>query len=247
MLGIEPLLERLPRELSGGQRQRVAIGRAIVRDARLFLFDEPLSNLDAQLRDDMRAEIKRLHQEIGKTTIYVTHDQVEAMTLADRIVLLQGRRDRAAGRSARAVRAPGHTVRRRVPGLAVDELRPLPAGAAGRRSDGRIGDGRSLPLAARYAERCGRDMLLGLRPEHLSRADGAALRPGQAPLAATIDLVQPTGTRTYATFRLGGAEVTAELPAHAVERPGTELRPPGRYGAGNSDRRRDRAGGLTDE
>ena len=89
MLGIGHLLERLPRELSGGQRQRVAIGRAIVRDARLFLFDEPLSNLDAQLRDGMRAEIKRLHQEIGKTTIYVTHDQVEAMTLADRIVLLK--------------------------------------------------------------------------------------------------------------------------------------------------------------
>ena len=89
MLGIGPLLERLPRELSGGQRQRVAIGRAIVRDARLFLFDEPLSNLDAQLRDGMRAEIKRLHQEIGKTTIYVTHDQIEAMTLADRIVLLK--------------------------------------------------------------------------------------------------------------------------------------------------------------
>ena len=89
MLGIGPLLQRLPRELSGGQRQRVAIGRAIVRDARLFLFDEPLSNLDAQLRDGMRAEIKRLHQELGKTTVYVTHDQVEAMTLADRIVLLK--------------------------------------------------------------------------------------------------------------------------------------------------------------
>ncbi|MGE3831157.1 MAG: ABC transporter ATP-binding protein, partial [Parvibaculaceae bacterium] len=88
MLGIEPLLERYPRQLSGGQRQRVAIGRAIVRNARLFLFDEPLSNLDAQLRDEMRGEIKRLHNEIGATLIYVTHDQVEAMTLADRIVLL---------------------------------------------------------------------------------------------------------------------------------------------------------------
>ena len=89
MLDIEALLERLPRQLSGGQRQRVAIGRAIVRDARLFLFDEPLSNLDAKLRDEMRSEIKRLHQELGKTMVYVTHDQVEAMTLADRIVLLK--------------------------------------------------------------------------------------------------------------------------------------------------------------
>src|SRR5499427_1369437 len=89
MLGISELLERLPRQLSGGQRQRVAIGRAIVRNPRLFLFDEPLSNLDAQLRDEMRSEIKRLHQELGKTMIYVTHDQVEAMTMADRIVLLR--------------------------------------------------------------------------------------------------------------------------------------------------------------
>ena len=89
MLGIAHLLARFPRELSGGQRQRVAIGRAIVRDAILYLFDEPLSNLDAQLRDDMRVEIKRLHQELGRTMVYVTHDQIEAMTLADRIVLLR--------------------------------------------------------------------------------------------------------------------------------------------------------------
>src|SRR3984893_3915503 len=89
MLGVGPLLERYPRQLSGGQRQRVAIGRAMVRNPRVFLFDEPLSNLDAQLRDDMRGEIKRLHQEIATTMIYVTHDQVEAMTLADRIVLLR--------------------------------------------------------------------------------------------------------------------------------------------------------------
>ena len=97
MLGIGPLLERLPRQLSGGQRQRVAIGRAIVRDARLFLFDEPLSNLDAQLRDEMRSEIKRLHQEIGRTMVYVTHDQIEAMTLADRIVLLRDGKIEQAG------------------------------------------------------------------------------------------------------------------------------------------------------
>src|SRR4029079_6804429 len=89
MLGIHHLLDRYPRQLSGGQLQRVAIGRAIVRNARLYLFDEPLSNLDAQLRDEMRGEIKRLHQELGKTMIYVTHDQIEAMTMADRIVLLR--------------------------------------------------------------------------------------------------------------------------------------------------------------
>src|SRR3990172_2570008 len=97
MLDISGLLDRLPRQLSGGQRQRVAIGRAIVRNARLFLFDEPLSNLDAQLRDEMRSEIKRLHQEIATTMIYVTHDQIEAMTLADRIVLLKDGRIEQAG------------------------------------------------------------------------------------------------------------------------------------------------------
>ena len=124
MLGIGALLERYPRELSGGQRQRVAIGRAIVRDARLFLFDEPLSNLDAQLRDEMRAEIKRLHQELGKTMIYVTHDQIEAMTLADRIVLLQDGVIEQAGRAARPVRAPGYAVRRRISRLTGDKLHP---------------------------------------------------------------------------------------------------------------------------
>ena len=105
--GHRPLLGRYPRQLSGGQRQRVAIGRAIVRNPRVFLFDEPLSNLDAQLRDEMRGEIKRLHQEIATTMIYVTHDQIEAMTLADRIVLMRDGDDRAAGRAARSVRAAG--------------------------------------------------------------------------------------------------------------------------------------------
>src|SRR6478609_3134450 len=97
MLGITPLLGRYPRQLSGGQRQRVAIGRAIVRNPRLFLFDEPLSNLDAQLRDEMRGEIKRLHQDIRTTMIYVTHDQIEAMTLADRIVLMRDGRIEQSG------------------------------------------------------------------------------------------------------------------------------------------------------
>ena len=117
------MLDRYPRHLSGGQRQRVAIGRAIVRDPQIFLFDEPLSNLDAQLRDDMRGEIKRLHQEIGTTMIYVTHDQIEAMTLADRIVLMRDGRDRAAGHAARPVRTAGDPLRRRLPRLAADELR----------------------------------------------------------------------------------------------------------------------------
>ena len=118
MLGIEQLLARYPRQLSGGQLQRVAIGRAIVRNARLYLFDEPLSNLDAQLRDEMRGEIKRLHQELGKTMIYVTHDQIEAMTMADRIVLLRDGVIEQAGAPLDLVRAPGDAICRRLSRLA---------------------------------------------------------------------------------------------------------------------------------
>ena len=223
MLGIGPLLQRLPRELSGGQRQRVAIGRAIVRDARLFLFDEPLSNLDAQLRDGMRAEIKRLHQELGKTTIYVTHDQIEAMTLADRIVLLKDGVIEQQGPPLDLFERP---ATRFVAGfLGSPQMNFIPC-----RLDGgalHFADGRTVPLTPAKAARLdpwrGNAMTLGIRPEHFSRAAGAAPRPGQVALRVLIDLVQPTGTRAYATFRLGGAEVSAELPAHAVETPGTEV------------------------
>ncbi len=214
MLGLEAFLERKPKELSGGQRQRVAIGRAVVRDARLFLFDEPLSNLDAQLRDGMRAEIKRLHQEIGKTTVYVTHDQIEAMTLADRIVLLRDGRIEQQGAPLDLFERP---ATRFVAGfLGSPQMNFIPC----RVSNGALAfeDGRTLPLPRPAAE--GRSLLLGLRPEHLSRAVDGDPRPR---LPVEIDLVQPTGARTYAQFRLGGVEATAELPAHAVERPGARI------------------------
>jgi multiple sugar transport system ATP-binding protein len=223
MLGIGHLLRRLPRELSGGQRQRVAIGRAIVRDARLFLFDEPLSNLDAQLRDGMRAEIKRLHQEIGKTTVYVTHDQVEAMTLADRIVLLKDGLVEQEGAPLDLFERP---ATRFVAGfLGSPAMNFIPCRVED--SSLRFADDRSLRLPPAKATHLdpwrGRALTLGIRPEHFSRADGTAPRAGQVPLRVLIDLVQPTGTRAYATFKLGGAEVAAELPAHAVETPGTKL------------------------
>ena len=122
MLSLEPLLERRPAELSGGQRQRVAIGRAIVREPKLFLFDEPLSNLDAALRVNTRLEIARLHRELKATMIYVTHDQVEAMTLADKIVVLNAGRDRADRHPDGALQRPGEHLRRRLHRLAADEL-----------------------------------------------------------------------------------------------------------------------------
>ncbi len=122
MLRIEELLDRKPRQLSGGQRQRVAIGRALVRRPGIFLLDEPLSNLDAELRVAMRAELAALRERIGGTMIYVTHDQVEAMTLADRIVVLQCRPHRAGRRAARTLQRAGEPLRRRLHRLAADEF-----------------------------------------------------------------------------------------------------------------------------
>jgi multiple sugar transport system ATP-binding protein len=226
MLDITTLLERLPRQLSGGQRQRVAIGRAIVRDARLFLFDEPLSNLDAKLRDEMRSEIKRLHQELGKTMIYVTHDQVEAMTLADRIVLLRDGKIEQEGAPLDLFERP---KTRFVAGfLGSPSMNFIPATLIGENGnvDIRIDD-IDLPLPSTQCERLlehrGREIIFGVRPEHLTRAREGEVRTGLATLPVTFDLIQPTGPRSYGTFKLGGTEVTAELQAHDAERPGEQL------------------------
>jgi multiple sugar transport system ATP-binding protein len=197
-----------------------------VRDARLFLFDEPLSNLDAKLRDEMRSEIKRLHQELGKTMVYVTHDQVEAMTLADRIVLLRDGEIEQEGAPLALFERPRTrfvagflgspsmnflraTLKDLGPGeLAVhcgDAVLPIPAS----RTNG-------------LTSWAGQEVVFGVRPEHISRAHGPT-RAGLAPIDVTIDLIQPTGSRTYATFLLAETEVMAELQAHDVERPGERL------------------------
>ncbi|MEZ5926084.1 MAG: sn-glycerol-3-phosphate ABC transporter ATP-binding protein UgpC [Hyphomicrobiaceae bacterium] len=219
MLGISSLLDRMPRQLSGGQRQRVAIGRAIVRNAKLFLFDEPLSNLDAQLRDEMRSEIKRLHQEIDTTMIYVTHDQIEAMTLADRIVLMKDGQIEQQGAPLDLYEKP---ATRFVAGFLgspqinfVDAT--LDAGNV------RLKDGVALALPGDRGTN-GRTgpIVLGIRPQHIARAAGQPVA-GHARFEATVELVQPTGTRTYVTFPLGGEPVMAELGAHDVGRPGERL------------------------
>ena len=226
MLAIESLLDRFPRQLSGGQLQRVAIGRAIVRNARLYLFDEPLSNLDAQLREEMRGEIKRLHQELGKTMIYVTHDQIEAMTMADRIVLLRDGRIEQAGSPLDLYERP---ATRYVAGfLGSPAMNFVPARVAA--DNGglalQLDDGTVLSLPGRHSEKLARrrdePIVLGVRPEHMVRAIGD-LRPGLVRHTARIDLVQPTGSRTYATFKLGGADVIAELQAHDVSQPGETI------------------------
>ena len=136
ILDLTELLDRKPRQLSGGQRQRVAMGRAIVRNPKVFLFDEPLSNLDAKLRVQMRTEIKRVHQKVKTTTVYVTHDQVEAMTLADRVVVMNGGTHRAGRHAARSLSPAAHALRRGLHRLAGDEFHALPAGAERRGADG---------------------------------------------------------------------------------------------------------------
>ncbi len=227
MLGILPLLGRYPRQLSGGQRQRVAIGRAIVRNPRVFLFDEPLSNLDAQLRDEMRGEIKRLHQEIGTTMIYVTHDQIEAMTLADRIVLMREGQIEQQGAPLELFERPASLF---VAGFLGSPKMNFLRGRLTRAGGGcaiELGAGvprLALPKEPRLTGAAeGVAVILGLRPEHVGRASGAAPPEGTARLEAVIELVQPTGSRSYASFRLADQPLLAELQAHDVSGPGERI------------------------
>jgi multiple sugar transport system ATP-binding protein len=225
MLAIRHLLERYPRQLSGGQLQRVAIGRAVVRNARLYLFDEPLSNLDAQLRDEMRGEIKRLHQDLGKTMIYVTHDQIEAMTLADRIVLMREGRIEQQGAPLELFE---HPATQYVAGfLGSPSMNFIPAqlqtDASGLCLS--LGSGLNLTLPSlrfgHLQDRVGSSVLLGVRPEHIQRKGGE--RQGMAPIQVDIELVQPTGSRTFVEFKLGNSTTVAELQAHDVQRSGERI------------------------
>ena len=216
MLQISHLLDRKPSQLSGGQRQRVAMGRAIVRQPKLFLFDEPLSNLDAKLRVDMRTEIKRLHARLGTTIVYVTHDQIEAMTLATRVAVMkdgvvqhldepQAVYDRPANvYVAKFVGSPAMNI---IPGvLDVQGSAVTALVDVAKRPTARISGIRLSPDAARkYA---GKKVLLGIRPENFSIL-GAN---GCAQLVVDVDVVEPTGPDTLVVFQLGGAEVTARLP-----------------------------------
>jgi len=225
-LGIEKLLDRYPRQLSGGQRQRVAIGRAIVRNPRVFLFDEPLSNLDAQLRDEMRVEIKRLHQDLSTTMIYVTHDQIEAMTLADRIVLMRDGVIEQQGAPLNLYEQPASIF---VAGFLGSPQMNFLHGRIVRSGNGTAVQFRegetavALPLTRGLAVSDGADVVVGLRPEHVVRGAGERPPDGAARIEAMIDLVQPTGSRTYGTFRLAGQPVRAELQAHDVSRPGERV------------------------
>jgi multiple sugar transport system ATP-binding protein len=204
MLALTPLLGRLPRQLSGGQRQRVAMGRAIVRDPAVFLFDEPLSNLDAKLRVHMRAEIKELHHRLKTTTVYVTHDQVEAMTMADRIAVLNGGIVEQEGSPLDLYDRPANTF---VAGFLGSPAMNLFTGmlredAAGVRFI--LTDGPAIPLRERPAPAAdGRPLLLGLRPEHLARVGDDD--PAGFDVRVAVD--EPTGAETLVSARLGSQAV----------------------------------------
>ncbi len=211
MLSIDHLLERYPRQLSGGQLQRVAIGRAIVRQARIYLFDEPLSNLDAQLRDEMRGEIKRLHRELGKTMIYVTHDQIEAMTMADRIVLLRDGKIEQQGSPLDLYERPATKY---VAGFLGSPSMNFIDGIVTENKVTINNSNHSLDIPEQIKNKltsyANKQIIVGIRPEHFSRAD-IANHQQHSKLSVNIELVQPTGSRSYVTFRLGQNSAVAEL------------------------------------
>ncbi|WP_353645243.1 sn-glycerol-3-phosphate ABC transporter ATP-binding protein UgpC [Mesorhizobium sp. WSM2239] len=210
ILDLGPYLDRYPRQLSGGQRQRVAMGRAIVRDPQVFLFDEPLSNLDAKLRVQMRAEIKELHQRLKTTTIYVTHDQIEAMTMADKIVVMQAGRIEQMGAPLELFDRPANVfVAGFIGSPAMNMLK-------GKIEGGRVViDGASLPFSGSHAVSEGQEVLYGVRPEHFEIADDG--------LPARISVVEPTGSETTVVLRFGESEIVALFRERHDFRPGDSL------------------------
>ena len=205
LLGIDALLERRPRELSGGQRQRVAMGRAIVREPKLFLFDEPLSNLDAKLRVQMRAEIKRLQRRLGVTSLFVTHDQVEAMTLGDRLVVMHQGHAAQVGRPMEIWSRPADTyVASFIGSPAMNFLAATVENGALRLDQGLL-----LPVPQAAGLPHGQKLIVGIRPEHLL--------PGAGGLVMQVELLEPLGSETVVHGRLpDGTALTARMPGEVT-------------------------------
>ncbi|MGA1326168.1 MAG: ABC transporter ATP-binding protein [Rubrivivax sp.] len=210
ILNLDQLLHRYPRELSGGQRQRVAMGRAIVRDPKVFLFDEPLSNLDAKLRVAMRAEIKALHQRLRTTTVYVTHDQIEAMTMADRIVVMHDGIVEQIGTPLELFDRPGN--------LFVAQFIGSPAMNV---FSGQVRSGAVEALGARWPVPAGlgsegQTVSYGIRPTDLRLADDG--------IAATVSIVEPTGAETELLVEVGGQQLTVVMHGRTAARPGDQIK-----------------------
>jgi multiple sugar transport system ATP-binding protein len=212
ILGLTPLLARYPRQLSGGQRQRVAMGRAIVRDPQVFLFDEPLSNLDAKLRVQMRTEIKELHQRIETTTIYVTHDQIEAMTMADKIVVMHDGLVEQIGAPLDLYDNPDNMFVAGFIGSPAMNFLTGKVGAAAFEGPG----GAQLPLGAAPNGSSGRQAVYGVRPEHFALADDGA--------EAVIQIVEPTGSEIQVSAKLGGEDIIAVFRERHQFKPGDRIR-----------------------
>jgi len=227
ILDITDLLGRRPKQLSGGQRQRVAMGRAIVRNPKVFLFDEPLSNLDAKLRVQMRTEIKRVHQKVKTTTVYVTHDQVEAMTLADRVVVMNAGRIEQVGRPHDLYHMP---KTRFVAGFIGSPAMNLLPGRLEQNGEGlklRLSEELAFPVpesrVARYRQSAGKDLTFGLRPEHITEPRGEGRDP-RSEFTATLDVVEPMGMETMVYFSVNGAEICARVEPSAATGPGEPMR-----------------------
>ncbi len=233
LLQIEHLLDRKPKQLSGGQRQRVAIGRALAREPQLYLFDEPLSNLDAQLRLDMRTEIKKLHQRLSATIVYVTHDQIEAMTLATRIAVMKGGILQQLGTPYEVYNKPANTFVAGFmgsPRMNLTKARLVEAGGAlaldiqtGNAPNVRIHLPSTMPAALRaYA---GQEVIAGIRAEAISLArDGMPAGESQRAVTAQIEVIEPTGADTLVVMDLGGYEVSARIEPDVQLKPGSSER-----------------------
>jgi multiple sugar transport system ATP-binding protein len=228
MLDITDLISRKPKQLSGGQRQRVAMGRAIVRNPKVFLFDEPLSNLDAQLRVQMRFEIKKVHQKVRTTTVYVTHDQVEAMTLADRVVVMNKGRIEQVGAPNELYHRPATRFVAGFIGSPAMNFIPCTLEDHADRLQIRLSDTIAMPVPAhKVAHYRGvpRDskLELGIRPEHITDAK-AELPSGVSTFDAMLDVTEPMGMETLIYFNMNGSEVCGRVSPNAGARDGAMLR-----------------------
>ncbi|MCY3878189.1 MAG: sn-glycerol-3-phosphate ABC transporter ATP-binding protein UgpC [Rhodobacteraceae bacterium] len=214
VLGLTPYLDRYPRALSGGQRQRVAMGRAIVRNPQVFLFDEPLSNLDAKLRVQMRSEIRELHQRLGSTTIYVTHDQIEAMTMADKIVVMQNGHIEQIGNPLEVYDRPDNVFVAEFIGSPAMNMIDATLRANGTGLQAEI-EGTQLELQPSAALQDGQRVTLGIRPENLEPADSG--------IQGRISVIEPTGSETHVVIRSNGRELVSVMRERRAMQPGDEV------------------------
>ena len=216
ILGLGDLLQRYPRQLSGGQRQRVAMGRAIVRDPQVFLFDEPLSNLDAKLRVAMRTEIKELHQRLRTTSIYVTHDQIEAMTMGDQIVVMKEGRIEQTGSPLELYDHPANLFVAGFIGSPAMNMLPATLLGSGDTAQVVLADGTRLPAPRGSIGSNGQAVIFGTRPEHLSLVS-------EGGIATEVAVVEPTGADTFVACRHGGRELSVVFRDRYAFTPGSTI------------------------